>query len=205
MTDTQLRDEAMTIFLAGHETTANALTWAWYLLSEHPEVEAKLHNEIDAVVAADGRPQFADLARLPYTEMVLTEAMRLYPPAWVIGRLAIRDYEAGGYLIPAGSLVFVSQYTMHRDRRYYPDPERFDPERWTPEARSARPPFAYFPFGGGPRRCIGEGFAWMEGVLLIATLARHWRLRLVPNHPVKLHPRITLRPKYGMRMILERR
>ena len=205
MTDTQLRDEAMTIFLAGHETTANALTWAWYLLSEHPEVEATLHNEIDAVVAADGRPQFADLARLPYTEMVLTEAMRLYPPAWVIGRLAIRDYEAGGYLIPAGSLVFVSQYTMHRDRRYYSDPERFDPERWTPEARSARPPFAYFPFGGGPRRCIGEGFAWMEGVLLIATLARHWRLRLVPDHPVKLHPRITLRPKYGMRMILERR
>ena len=204
MTDEQVRDEALTIFLAGHETTSNALTWTWYLLSQHPEVEAKLHEELDTVLK--GRvPEFNDVAQLRYTEMVLAESMRLYPPAWAIGRLSLDDCELGGYHIPAGSLVLLSQYVMHRDARYFTEPERCDPWRWTPEAREARPQFSYFPFGGGSRRCIGEGFAWMEGILLIATLARHWRLRLVPGHAVETNPIITLRPKHGMRMTLERR
>jgi cytochrome P450 len=204
MTDEQVRDEAMTIFLAGHETTSNALTWTWYLLSEHREVEAKLHEELDRVLA--GRvPEFTDVAQLRYTEMVLAESMRLYPPAWAIGRLSLDDYEVGGYRLPGGSLMLLSQYVMHRDARYFAEPERFDPLRWTTEARESRPQYSYFPFGGGTRRCIGEGFAWMEGILLIATLAQRWRLRLVPNHPVKTHPIITLRPRHGMLMTLERR
>ncbi len=204
MSDEQLRDEAMTIFLAGHETTANALTWTWYLLSQHAEVEAKLHAEIDAVLG-ERLPTAEDLPALRYTEMVLAESMRLYPPAWILGRRALKDYEVGGYNVPAGSIVIMSPYVMHRDERYFPDPTRFDPERWTSEAREARPPFSYFPFGGGPRRCIGEGFAWMEGILLIATLARAWRMRLMPDHVVATQPVVTLRPKHGMRMRLERR
>jgi cytochrome P450 len=204
MTDEQLRDEAMTIFLAGHETTANALSWTWYLLSQNPEAEAKLHAEVDALLC-DRTPTAEDLPRLPFTEKVLAEAMRLYPPAWILGRRALGDYEVGGYRIPAGSIIIMSQYVMHRDERYFPDPARFDPERWTPEAKAARPQFSYFPFGGGPRRCIGEGFAWMEGILVLATLARSWRMRLLPAHQVETQPVVTLRPKHGMRMILERR
>jgi len=204
MTDEQLRDELMTIFLAGHETTANALTWTWYLLSQNPEAEARLHEEIDRVLA--GRlPDFDDVGKLKYTEMVLAESMRLYPPAWALGRLAMQEFEIGGYVVPRKSLVLMSQYVMHRDARYFAEPLKFNPERWTPEARESRPQFSYFPFGGGPRRCIGEGFAWMEGILLIATIARHWQMRLVPNHPVVLKPVITLRPKHGMRMTLIRR
>jgi cytochrome P450 len=204
MSDLQVRDEVMTLFLAGHETTSNALTWTWYLLSQHPEIEAKLHEELCAVL--EGRtPTFEDVPRLRYTEMVLAESMRLYPPAWAIGRLTLKDYEVGGYTIPARSLVLLSQYVTHRDARFFPDPARFDPERWTPEAKESRPQFSYFPFGGGPRRCIGEGFAWMEGILLIATLAAHWRMRLVPNHRVETNAVITLRPKYGMRMTLEKK
>ncbi len=204
MTDLQVRDEVMTIFLAGHETTANALTWTWYLLSEHADVAARLHEELDSVLA--GRePTVEDVPRLRYTEMVLAESMRLYPPAWAIGRLALQDYEVAGYTIPPKALVLLSPYVTQRDERFFPDPSRFDPERWTPEAREARPQFAYFPFGGGPRRCIGEGFAWMEGILLIASLARRWRMRLVPNHPVETKPVITLRPKHGMMMTVEKR
>ncbi len=205
MTDEQLRDEVMTIFLAGHETTANALAWTWYLLAQHPEVETKLHAEIDAVLENGRRPTVADLPRLRYTEMVLAESMRLYPPAWTIGRLALKDFRAGEYVVPAGSLVLLSQFVTHRDPRFFPDPTRFDPERWTPEAKEARPQYAYFPFGGGPRRCIGEGFAWMEGTLLIATIARRWRMRLVPSHPVVPHPRLTLRPKHGIHLRLDDR
>jgi cytochrome P450 len=204
MTDTQLRDEVMTIFLAGHETTANALTWTWYLLSQNPDAETKLHAELDAVL--EGRlPTFEDVAQLKYTEMVLAESMRLYPPAWAIGRLAIGEVELAGYVVPKKSLVLMSQYVMHHDARYFPDPLRFDPARWSTDARESRPQFSYFPFGGGPRRCIGEGFAWMEGVLLIAALAQQWQMRLVPNHPVALKPVITLRPKYGMRMTVTSR
>ena len=204
MMDTQLRDEALTILLAGHETTANALTWVWYLLSEHQDVERVLHAEIDGVLA--GRlPRLDDVPCLQYTEMVFAEAMRLYPPAWILGRRAIGDYEVANYLLPAGSVIFMSPYVMHRDPRYFPDPLAFDPRRWTPELRAFRPRFSYFPFGGGPRQCTGEAFAWMEGVLLIATLAQNWRMRLFPDHPVELQPLVTLRPRYGMRMTLERR
>lgn len=204
MTDEQLRDEAMTIFLAGHETTANALTWTWYLLSQNPDVEARLQAEADAVLG--GRlPTAEDYPRLKYTEMVLAESMRLYPPAWIIGRRALGDYEINGYHIPAGAILLMSQYVMHHNPKYFPDPERFDPERWTPEAKEARPQFSYFPFGGGPRLCIGENFAWMEGVLVLATLAQQWQMRLAPGHPVELEPLVTLRPKHGMKMILARR
>lgn len=204
MTDKQVRDEAMTLFLAGHETTANALTWTWYLLSQHPDVEATLHAEIDTVLA--GRlPTADDVPQLQYTRMVLAESMRLYPPAWVIGRRALHDYEIPPYTIPANSLLLMSPYVMHHDPRYFPNPSVFDPQRWTPEAQASRPKFSYFPFGGGPRQCIGEAFAWMEGVLLIATIAQQWRMRLVPGHPVVLHPLVTLRPKHGIRMTLEQR
>jgi cytochrome P450 len=204
MTDAQLRDELLTIFLAGHETTANAMTWTWYLLSQNPEVDSKLHEELAEVLG--GRlPVFDDVARLKFTEMVLSESMRLYPPAWAIGRMALNDCEIGGYVVPKNSLVLMSQFVMHHDPRYFADPFRFDPQRWTPEAREARPQFSYFPFGGGPRRCIGEGFAWMEGILLLATMAQDWQMRLAPNHPVELKPVITLRPKHGMRMTVVRR
>ncbi|MEK6303417.1 MAG: cytochrome P450 [Acidobacteriota bacterium] len=204
MTDAQLRDEAMTLFVAGHETTANALTWTWYLLSQHPEVEAKLHEELDAELP--GRlPTADDVTRLSYTEMVLAESMRLYPPAWTLGRRVLNDYQVGEYVIPSGSIVLMSQWVMHHDSRFYAEPFKFDPERWTAEARETRPKFAYFPFGGGPRVCIGEQFAWMEGVLLIATIAQQWKMRLAPGHRVETKPMITLRPKYGMRMIVEAR
>jgi cytochrome P450 len=204
MTDEQLRDEALTIFLAGHETTANALTWTWYLLSQNPAAEAKLHDELDDVLGSR-LPEFGDVAQLRYTEMVLAESMRLYPPAWAVGRMSLSDCEIGGYPVAKGSLVLMSQYVMHRDQRYFPDPLRFDPERWTADARAKRPQFSYFPFGGGPRRCIGEGFAWMEGVLLLAALAQQWQMRLAPDQVVAVRPVITLRPKHGMRMILTKR
>ena len=148
---------------------------------------------------------FDDLSALPYTRMVLAESMRLYPPAWAIGRRALEPFEARGYTIPARSIVLMSQYITHRDPRHFPDPERFDPERWTPEGQAARPKFSYFPFGGGARVCIGEQFAWMEGILLIATLAQHWKMSLEPGHPVDVQPLITLRPRHGMRMQLSRR
>jgi len=204
MTDEQLRDEAMTLFVAGHETTANALTWTWYLLSQHPKVEAKLHEEIDSVLAGE-LPKPDDFARLRYTEMVLAEAMRLYPPAWTLGRRALNDYRIGQYVVPADSIVLMSPWVMHHDARFYPEPYKFDPERWTVEARESRPKFAYFPFGGGPRVCIGEQFASMEGVLLIATIAQQWKMRLAPDQRVEPKPMITLRPKYGMRLVLQSR
>ena len=206
MTDEQLRDEAMTLFLAGHETTANALTWAWYLLAQNAEAEAALHAELDRVLEGARAPTVEDLTALRYTEMVVAETMRLYPPAWAIGRLAVEDHEVGGYLIPRGSLVLVSQYVMHRDPRFFPEPERFDPARFAPEAKEARPQFSYFPFGGGVRRCIGEGFAWTEAVLVLAALARRWQMRLAPGHTAEAQPRITLRPgKGGVVMTLKRR
>jgi cytochrome P450 len=203
MSDEQVRDEAVTILLAGHETTALALAWAWYLLAQHPEVEERLHVEVDRVLA--GRPAGAeDLTALTYTRMVLAETLRLYPPAWAIARRALADYELGGYRIPARSIVFVSQAVIHRDPRHFPDPDRFDPERWREDDGDPRR-YGYLPFGAGPRLCIGERFAWMEGVLLLATLAQRWRLRLVPGQRVTLQPIVTLRPKRGIRMRLERR
>ena len=203
MTDVQVRDEALTLFLAGHETTADALTWAWYLLSQNPQAEAAFHAELDRALA--GRlPSFDDLPQLRYTESVFAEALRLYPPAWGIGRRALEDYPVGGFVIPARSVVLMSPYAVHRDPRWFADPLVFRPERWLTEDAS-RPKFAYFPFGGGARVCIGERFAWMEGTLILAAIGQRWRLRLEPGHRVENHARITLRPKYGMRMIAERR
>lgn len=201
MSNQQVRDEVLTLFLAGHETTANALTWTWYLLSQYPEAEARFHAELDSIL--EGRePTPDDFARLPYTEAILAESMRLYPPAWGVGRMALKHYEANGYQLEPGDIILMSPYVVHRDPRWWPDADRFDPSRWTPEQRAARPKFAYFPFGGGARVCIGEHFAWMEGVLLLATLGQRWKLRLKPGHPVDYRALITLRPKHGMRMTI---
>ena len=204
MSDKQVRDEALTLFLAGHETTANALTWTWYLLSQNPEVECRLHAEIDAVLGGRA-PVLADVSELRYTEMVLSEALRLYPPAWAIGRMAKGNFELDGVEIAAGSICILSPYLVQRDARWFPEPEKFDPERWTPEARDSRPKFAYYPFGGGARVCIGERFAWMEGVIVLAAIAQKWRLRLVPGQRVEPLPLITLRVKNGLRMVAEPR
>ena len=202
MPDEQLRDEAMTLFLAGHETTANALTWTWYLLARNPKAESKLQREVDAL----GRtPTFDDLPRLEYTRRVLAESMRLYPPAYALGRRAIDEYPVRDYVIPARGIVIVSQFMQHRDARWFPVPDRFDPDRWSPEATAKRPKFSYFPFGAGARICIGEQFAWTEGVLVLATLAQRWRLWLAPKQRIAVQPRMTLRPRYGMQMIVTRR
>jgi cytochrome P450 len=204
MSDQQLRDEVMTIFLAGYETIANALTWTWYLLSQNPEAERKLHAELDSVL--DGRlPEAADLPKLKYAEMALAEAMRLYPPAWAMGRIAIEDVEIGPFHLPGGTTVLMLPFITHRNAKYFPDPMRFDPERFLPEAKASRPRFSYFPFGGGARQCIGEAFAWMEGVLILATLAQRWRFSLAPRQRVEPDPKVTLRPKYGMKMIAHER
>jgi len=204
MSDQQVRDEATTIFLAGHETTAIALTWAFYLLSQSPEVEERLRRELDEVLG-DRIPAPADLQQLPYTRRVFSESLRLYPPAWTMGRTLIADLPVGGYAVPAGATALLSQYVIHHDPRWYPDPWRFDPDRWEPSAVAARPKYSFFPFGAGPRMCIGEDFAWMEGMLVLASIARRWRFRLVPGQRIGLSPRITLRPKYGMRMRVEQR
>lgn len=204
MTDEQVRDEVLTIFLAGYETVATALTWTWYLLAQNPEAEARMHEELDRVLA--GRdPTVEDLPELRYTEMVLAESMRLYPPAWAMGRQATEDIELGPYLLPSGSYVFFSQYMIQRNPEFWPEPLEFRPERFTAEQKAGRSKFVYFPFGAGNRQCIGEGFAWMEGVLVLATLAQKWRLRLVPGQTIGLQPKITLRPKPEIRMIPELR
>jgi cytochrome P450 len=205
MTDKQVRDECLTLFLAGHETTANAMTWTWLLLSQNPEAEAKLHEELDRVL--QGRvPTFEDLPNLKYTESVIAESMRLYPPAWVVGRLAVEEHEFNGFKVPAGALVLVSQFVMHREARFWEDAGKFQPERWEQTSiKEAGQRNIYFPFGGGVRRCIGEQFAWMEGVLLLATLARKWKLRVEPDQKIGLQAMITLRPKYGMKMRIEER
>jgi cytochrome P450 len=204
LSDREVRDEAMTLFLAGHETTSNALSWAWYLLSVSAEAERRLGAEVDEELR--GRPAtMSDLPRLPWTRMVLTEAMRLYPPSWGMSRRALADLDVGGWTIPAGSEAMVSQWVIHHDPRWYPDPFRFDPERWAPEAAATRPRLAYFPFGAGPRICVGEDFAWTEAMIVLATLAARWRFRLVPGHPVVPEPLITLRPKFGIRVVAEDR
>lgn len=210
MNDVQIRDEVLTIFLAGYETVANALTWTWYLLSQNPEAEAKLQAELEEVLGpGDGGalrlPILADIPRLRYTEMVFAESMRLYPPAWAMGRMSTAPVTLGPYRIPAGAHFFFSQYMMHRTPEYFPDPLRFDPERHTPENKAGRDKFAYFPFGGGSRQCIGESFAWMEGILAVATIASRWRMRYADPEPPIPQAKITLRPKFPMMMELEPR
>ncbi|MBI3959567.1 MAG: cytochrome P450 [Chloroflexi bacterium] len=204
--DQFIRDQALTLLLAGHETTANALTWCWHLLAAHPQSEARLHEEVGRVLPAGKLPGMADLGDLPYTRSVLSESLRLYPPAWVIGRSAIDDCVIGGYPVPAGSMIILSQWVTHRDPRYFAHADSFLPDRWLSDGRSERPKFAYFPFGGGPRVCIGAQFAWTEGVLLLATLARRWQL-LCPadSRPVRMDPRVTLRPQGGLWMEVKER
>ena len=233
MTDEQVRDEAMTLFLAGHETTANALTWTWYLLSQNPEAEAELHAELDRVLTTKGGdlsgsegvpltgspytlptgrvsalriPTIDDVPDLRYTEHVIAESMRLYPPAWAVGRYAVEDHELGGFAIPKGSTVLSSQYILQRDPRFWDRPNDFLPERWESQSvKEAGQKNIYYPFGGGVRRCIGESFAWAEGILLLATLAQKWKLELIPGQRIEPKPMITLRPKYGVRMSISAR
>jgi len=203
MSDRQLRDEVMTFLLAGYETTALALSWMWYLLGENPDAEHKLQLELREVL--NGRsPGFDDLPRLRFADAIVKETMRLYPPAWSVAREAARDVEIAGYRIPAGSNVVMSQWIMHRDARFFPQPLKFDPARWLNGAAQRLPRFAYFPFGGGPRLCIGASFAMMEATLVLAAIAQKFRFRLVPGHPVQPVPSITLRPKYGVKMILHK-
>ena len=213
MSDEQLRFEAMTLFSAGHETTANALVWTWLLLAQNPAAETKLHEELESVLN-DRSPTAADVPRLTYTRAVLAESMRLYPPAWIIGRQATDACRAGDYNIPAGAVILMSQYIVHRDARWWERPDTFEPSRWietsphppisaSPQPLPQRPRYAYFPFGGGPRQCIGESFAWLEGILLIATLAQKWKFRLTLQAPIRLHATITLRPRDPLPMRIE--
>jgi cytochrome P450 len=207
MDDRQVRDEALTILMAGHETTASALTFALWLIAVHPEIQERMYAEVIAALGTDA-PTAADYPKLKYVTMVFAESMRLYPPAWVSARTANEDYTMrGGLFIPKGSALVTSPFVVHHDARFYPDPTRFDPERFTEEAKAGRPKFAYFPFGGGSRQCIGEGFAWMEAVLMLATVVQQWRLRLPPgaSQELALLARFTIRPKDSVPITVERR
>jgi cytochrome P450 len=201
MNDQQVRDEVITLLIAGHETVSTALTWTWYLLSQHPEVERRLLTELDEVLGGHV-PTVGHLAKLSYTHMVLEEALRLYPPAWIFGRKAIAEDEIGGYFIPANSMIVLSPYMTHRHPAFWENPEVFAPERFTPDRAASRPHYAYFPFGGGPRTCIGSNFALMEMQLILATVAQRYRLRLVPGHQVEPEALLSLRPRYGLPMTL---
>ena len=208
MTDQQIRDNVITMLIAGHETTSNAVTWTYYLISQHPEVEQKMFEEIDSVLLKnmDGKkkiyrnPTIKDLPKFRYIEKIFRESMRIYPPVWSIGRLAEEDYLIDKYTIPKGSSILMSQYVMHHDSRYYDNPSEFNPDRWTDEFKRHLPRFSYFPFGGGIRGCIGESFAWQEGILLIATVSSYWKLELIPNQKIRMDPGITLNPKNGIKM-----
>jgi cytochrome P450 len=204
MTDKQLRDEILTIFLAGHETTANALAWVWYLLARHPQAEARLHEELDRVLGGRA-PTYADLAELKWTRMVIEEALRLYPPAHTIARTALGEDRIGGVRVPAGAFISISIYVTHRNPNLWPQPERFDPERFAPAEVARRHRFAYLPFGGGPRICIGSSFALAEAQVVAATIAQHYRVRLARDQVVEPIGLITLRPKGGIPVILEPR
>jgi cytochrome P450 len=204
MDNRQVRDEVLTFLMAGHETTALALSWAWHLLAENPDADQRLRDELDCVLG--GRvPTISDLPLLKYSEGVIKEALRLYPPAWGVGRTVAKEFELGGYRVPAGTNLVMSQWVMHRDARFFSEPEKFDPSRWGTDAARKLPRFAYFPFGAGPRQCIGNAFAMMEAVLLLATMARSFQPRAVSGHPVEPVPSITLRPKGGVWMELKAR
>jgi cytochrome P450 len=203
LTDAEVRDQAMTIFIAGHETTANALAWTWHLLARNEPARARLKAEVDGVLGLDRLPTMEDVARLPYATAVFSESMRLFPPVWVVGRRALEDVTLGGCEVPRRTIVVASQYLLHRDERFWPQPLEFQPERWLGEdEQTKRPKFAYFPFGGGARVCIGDGFAWTEGVLLLSVIARSWRFEEVRGHPIAINPTVTLRPKFGLKMIV---
>lgn len=204
MTTQQLRDEALTLFLAGHETTASTLSWTWWLLAQNPRVEQKLHAELET--ALDGRaPTLDDLTRLTYTNHIISESLRLYPPAWAMARLAIEDHSLGGYPVPKGTGIAAVTWIVHRDPRWYPNPEEFLPERWETDLLKAIPRFAYFPFGYGPRQCIGNSFALMEATLVLATIAQRLRFTLIPGHQVTPLASLTLRPRYGLHVEIHSR
>ncbi len=204
MSERQIRDEVLTLFLAGHETTANALAWTFYLLDRHPETDRELQAEIEYVLA--GRtPRFENVEMLDLTRRVLAESLRLYPPAWAIGRRVVEEHRAGPYLLAPGTIAVLSPYVTHRHPEFWPQPERFDPSRHESGAAASRPRFAYFPFGGGPRACIGERFAWLEGVLVLASLARRWRFRVAEPDAVAPQAVITLRPRGGLKVFPEPR
>jgi cytochrome P450 len=205
MNDGELRDEMMTLLLAGHETTAVSLSWTWYLLALNKQTETKLHREIDEVLG-DRDPTVADIPRLRYTEWVIKESMRLYPPAWGIGRKALRRFEIGPYCLPAGTNIFLMPWITHHDERFHPEPDCFRPKRWDPSNQNAElPHFAYFPFGGGPRKCIGASFAQMETVLLLATIARRLRYDVAAEAQVEILPSLTPRPRFGLSMVSDKR
>ena len=204
LTDEQVRDETVTMFAAGHETTAVTLIWTWYLLATHPEYQARFHAELDEAVG-DRPVTLDDLPRLSFLDQALSESLRLYPPIWFWGRMVFEPFELGGYRLPAGAFLLAPQLIAQRDARWFEEPNEFHPERWTPEFRAQLPQFAYYPFGGGPRRCIGEGFAMMEAKLIMATVGQRWRMRHDPRHKADILPLISLRPKGGMPMYLERR
>ncbi len=203
MTDDQVRDESLTLFLAGHETTAIALTWTWWLLSRNPEAEARLHAELDAVLP-DRPPSLGDLPNLSYTQAVISESIRLRPPAWAIGRTAVAGHRANGYAIDEGSVVVVSPWLLHHDPRWWPEPDSFRPERWLDDD-PGRPRYAFIPFGGGPRVCIGEPFARLEAAMLLASIARRWRFASTTDREPDLQAVITLRPRGGLPMVARRR
>jgi cytochrome P450 len=204
MAKTQIRDELVTLLLAGHETTSTALAWACAMLGREPTLEAELHAEVDSVL--DGRrPSVADLERLSLTERIFREALRLFPPGWALSRRALDDFEIGGYVVPRGSFLVVSPFVTHRDPRLWEDPLAFRPERWRADASSNRHRYSFFPFGGGSRVCIGEPFAYLEGRLVLATVAQRWRFQPVSNELPALRPYLTLRPKGGISLRLERR
>jgi cytochrome P450 len=194
----------MTIFLAGHETTALALTWTWYLLSVHPEADRRVAAEARDVLGGK-TPAADDLERLPYARMVIEEAMRLYPPAWGFSRLALAEDQLGPCRVPPGAIVFVVPYVVHRHPAFWDEPDAFRPERFAADATQARPRLAYVPFGAGPRQCVGNHFAMLEAHVILTTVAQRYRLALVPNHPVEALPLITLKPRHGMRMTIEPR
>jgi cytochrome P450 len=204
MTDEQLRVEVTTFLLAGQETTSLALTWTWYLLSQHPQARQRLEDELDGVLK--GRPpEYSDLVNLPYLRMVVDESLRLYPPAWGFSRQALAEDRLGGFRLPRGWLAFVIPYVLHRLPAFWPNPDQFDPERFLPERSADRPKFAYIPFGAGPRQCIGNQFALIETQLSVATFAQSYRLHLPPGHRADPWPLITLRPRFGMPMLIELR
>lgn len=201
-TDREVRDEIAALIVAGHETTSAGLTWAWYLLSQNPESEGRLHRHLAEL---GGRlPTLNDVESLGYVEMVMSESLRMLPTVWGFDRTVVEEHEIRGYRVPVGSVVFVSPFVVHRDHRWFPEPDRFDPDRWTDDLKRTRPRYAYFPFGGGLRMCVGQPFALMEATIVLAVIAQRWRMRLEPGHPVELTGGVTLRPRHGMRMVVER-
>jgi cytochrome P450 len=205
MTDRQLRDEVLTLLIAGHETTANLLAWTLYLVAQDPAVDRRLHEEVRGVLGGRAGFTAADTDRLPFARMVIQEGLRLYPPGWFVGRQALADVRLAGYVVPKGAVVMLSQYVMHRDGRFFEQPDRFNPDRWQGDFLEKLPRGAYFPFSAGDRHCIGEGFAWQEALLILATLVERWKFELLPGQRIGTRPSVTLRPDKPINMVVRAR